>query len=138
MLRATRDLLEEGAKETGRASAVVNISSVAGIAGIGSSVALRRKQGRAEHYHPVAGTGTRTAHPCQRGLSAYIDTPWFTKGRGVEQAGKIRDMISEKSPLKVASSAEDVADVVRFLAGPQSRNMTGEIVRIDAGAHLIS
>src|ERR1700733_7545848 len=38
MVRAARSLLEAAAKATGRASAVVNVSSVAGIAGIGSSV----------------------------------------------------------------------------------------------------
>jgi enoyl-[acyl-carrier-protein] reductase (NADH) len=36
-------------------------------------------------------------------------------------------------PLQVASTAEDVAEVVMFLAGPASRNMTGEITVADAG-----
>jgi len=40
-------------------------------------------------------------------------------------------------PLKVASSAEDIAEVVCFLATPASSNMTGELVRMDAGMHLI-
>src|SRR5258706_11953613 len=39
MVRAARSLLEAGAKASGRASAVVNVSSVAGISGIGSSIA---------------------------------------------------------------------------------------------------
>ena len=39
MIRAARALLEAGAKAAGRSSAVVNISSVAGISGGGSSVA---------------------------------------------------------------------------------------------------
>src|SRR5215216_4985526 len=37
MIRAARSLLEEGSKASGRPSAVVNISSVAGIGGGGSS-----------------------------------------------------------------------------------------------------
>src|SRR5207253_11430082 len=39
MVRAARALLEAAAKASGRASAVVNVSSVAGISGIGSSLA---------------------------------------------------------------------------------------------------
>jgi NAD(P)-dependent dehydrogenase (short-subunit alcohol dehydrogenase family) len=68
----------------------------------------------------------------------YIDTPWFTKGRGEDAARQVRDSVIAKVPLKKASGAEDVAAVVCFLATPQSSNMTGELVRIDAGAHLIT
>jgi len=68
----------------------------------------------------------------------YIDTPWFTKGRGVESAAKIRDSVVAKVPLKRASTATDVAELVCFLATSASGNMTGEVVRMDAGAHLIA
>jgi len=47
-------------------------------------------------------------------------------------------MVKSKVPLKVASTADDVAALVCFLASPQSRNMTGEVVRIDAGLHLVT
>ncbi|MFG3757371.1 SDR family oxidoreductase, partial [Klebsiella pneumoniae] len=50
----------------------------------------------------------------------YIDTPWFEKGRGVEGAQRVRDMVKQKVPLHVASSPQDVAELVCFLAGPQS------------------
>ena len=39
--------------------------------------------------------------------------------------------------LKSASTAEDIAQLVCFLALPQSGQMTGEFVRMDAGMHLI-
>ena len=42
-----------------------------------------------------------------------------------------------KVPLKVASTAEDIAQLVCFLASPASSNMTGEFVRMDAGMHLV-
>ena len=67
----------------------------------------------------------------------YIDTPWFTKGRGEAGAKQVRDAVVSKVPLKVASSADDIAQLVCFLASPASSNMTGEIVRMDAGMHLI-
>jgi enoyl-[acyl-carrier-protein] reductase (NADH) len=40
-------------------------------------------------------------------------------------------------PLKIASSADDIAQLVCFLASPASGSMTGECVRMDAGMHLI-
>jgi 3-oxoacyl-[acyl-carrier protein] reductase len=138
MLRAARALLEAGAKASSRASSVVNVSSVAGISGIGSSVAYAASKGA---LNTITLSLARALAPLIRVNAVcpgYIDTPWFTKGRGVEAAAKVRDSVVAKVPLKRASSAEDVANVVCFLALPQSGNMTGEIVRIDAGAHLIT
>src|SRR4030095_421071 len=45
MIRAPRAMLESGAQAAGRSSAVVNISSVAGISGGGSSVAYAASKG---------------------------------------------------------------------------------------------
>ncbi|SDT34823.1 SDR family NAD(P)-dependent oxidoreductase [Bradyrhizobium canariense] len=138
MVRAARSLLEAGAKASGRASAVVNVSSVAGISGIGSSIAYAASKGA---LNTITYSLARALAPLIRVNTVcpgYIDTPWFTKGRGVEGAAKVRDSVVAKVPLKRASTAEDVAGLVYFLATPQSSNMTGEIVRMDAGAHLIT
>lgn len=138
MVRATRPLLEAAARESDRASSVVNVSSVAGISGIGSSVAYAASKGA---LNTMTYSLARALAPLIRVNTVcpgYIDTPWFTKGRGVEGAAKVRDAVIAKVPLKRASTAEDVANLVYFLATPQSSNMTGEVVRIDAGAHLIT
>jgi len=138
MVRATRALLEAGAKASGRASSVVNVSSVAGISGIGSSVAYAASKGA---LNTITLSLARALAPLIRVNAVcpgYIDTPWFTKGRGVEGAAKVRDAVIAKVPLKRASTAEDVASLVCFLAAPQSSNMTGEVVRMDAGLHLIT
>jgi len=138
MVRAARPLLEAGAKASGRASAVVNVSSVAGISGIGSSVAYAASKAA---LNTMTISLARALAPLIRVNAVcpgYIDTPWFTKGRGVEGAAKVRDAVVAKVPLKRASTAEDVANVVCFLATAQSSNMTGEILRFDAGAHLIT
>jgi 3-oxoacyl-[acyl-carrier protein] reductase len=138
MVRAARSLLEAAAKESGRASSVVNVSSVAGISGIGSSVAYAASKGA---LNTITYSLARALAPLIRVNTVcpgYIDTPWFTKGRGVEGAAKVRDAVIAKVPLKRASTAQDVANLVYFLATPQSSNMTGEVMRIDAGAHLIT
>jgi 3-oxoacyl-[acyl-carrier protein] reductase len=138
MVRAARSLLEAGAKASGHASAVVNVSSVAGISGVGSSIAYAASKGA---LNTITYSLARALAPLIRVNTVcpgYIDTPWFTKGRGVEGAAKVRDAVIAKVPLKKASTAEDVAGLVCFLATRQSGNMTGEIVRMDAGAHLIA
>src|SRR6185437_7524719 len=138
MVRATRALLEAAARETGRASSVVNVSSVAGIRGIGSSVAYAASKGA---LNTITHSLARALAPLIRVNTVcpgYIDTPWFTKGRGVEGAAKVRDSVVSRVPLKRASTAEDIANLVCFLATPPSSNMTGEVVRMDAGMHLIT
>jgi 3-oxoacyl-[acyl-carrier protein] reductase len=138
MVRAARSLLEAGAQASGHASTVVNVSSVAGISGVGSSVAYAASKGA---LNTMTLSLARALAPLIRVNTVcpgYIDTPWFTKGRGVDGAAKVRDSVVAKVPLKRASTAEDVAALVCFLATSQSSNMTGEIVRMDAGAHLIA
>jgi NAD(P)-dependent dehydrogenase (short-subunit alcohol dehydrogenase family) len=138
MVRAARGLLEAGAKASGRASSVVNISSVAGISGVGSSIAYAASKGA---LNTITYSLARALAPLIRVNTVcpgYIDTPWFTKGRGEDGAKQVRDAVVAKVPLKVASSAEDIASLVCFLATPASSNMTGELVRMDAGLHLIT
>jgi NAD(P)-dependent dehydrogenase (short-subunit alcohol dehydrogenase family) len=138
MVRAARSLLEAGAKASGRPSAVVNVSSVAGISGVGSSIAYAASKGA---LNTMTLSLSRALAPLIRVNTVcpgYIDTPWFTKGRGEAGAKQVRDSVIAKVPLKVASSAEDIAQLVCFLATPASSNMTGEVVRMDAGMHLIT
>lgn len=138
MVRAARSLLEAGAKASGRPSAVVNVSSVAGISGVGSSIAYAASKGA---LNTMTLSLSRALAPLIRVNTVcpgYIDTPWFTKGRGEAGAKQVRDSVVAKVPLKVASRAEDIAQLVCFLAMPASSNMTGEVVRMDAGMHLVT
>jgi 3-oxoacyl-[acyl-carrier protein] reductase len=137
MVRAARALLEAGANASGRPSAVVNVSSVAGLNGGGSSAAYAASKGA---LNSITLSLARALAPLIRVNAicpGYIDTTWFEKGRGAEAAAQVRDNIKAKVPLKVASKAEDIAALVCFLATPQSSQMTGELVRMDAGLHLV-
>ncbi|QDP22618.1 MULTISPECIES: SDR family NAD(P)-dependent oxidoreductase [Bradyrhizobium] len=138
MVRAARSLLEAGSKASSRPSAVVNVSSVAGISGVGSSIAYAASKGA---LNTMTLSLSRALAPLIRVNTVcpgYIDTPWFTKGRGEAGAKQVRDSVVAKVPLKVASTADDIAQLVCFLAMPASSNMTGEVVRMDAGMHLIT
>jgi 3-oxoacyl-[acyl-carrier protein] reductase len=136
MIRAARPLLEAAAKASSKPAAVVNVSSIAGINGGGSSVAYAASKGA---LNTMTLSLARALAPLIRVNTVcpgYIDTPWFTKGRGEAAAKQVRDTVTAKVALKVASTADDIAQLVCFLATSASRNMTGEVVRMDAGMHL--
>jgi 3-oxoacyl-[acyl-carrier protein] reductase len=136
MVRAARSLLQAGATASGRASAVVNVSSIAGLAGSGSSVAYAASKGALNTMTLSLARALAPSIRVNTVCPGYIDTPWFTKGRGADGAAKVRDAVIAKTPLKLASTAEDIASLICFLATSPSSNMTGEVVRMDAGMHL--
>lgn len=50
----------------------------------------------------------------------YFETPWYTKGCGEARAKQVRDATVAKVSLKIVSSAEDIAQLVHFLASSAS------------------
>ena len=136
MIRAARALLEDSAKASGRAAAVVNVSSIAGISGNGSSVAYAASKGALNTMTLSLARALAPNIRVNTVCPGYIDTAWFAKGRGEAGAKQVRDTVIARVPLQLASSAEDIAQLVCFLASPASGSMTGECVRIDAGMHL--
>ena len=136
MVRATRALLEAGARALGHASAVVNVSSSSAFNGSGSSIAYTASKAA---LNSVTLSLARALAPLIRVNAmcpGYMDTPWWLKGPGRGAAGKLREAVRSMVPLQVASTAEDVAEVVLFLASSASRNMTGELAVADAGLRL--
>jgi 3-oxoacyl-[acyl-carrier protein] reductase len=65
-----------------------------------------------------------------------VATPWFSGRFGEENADRIAKQQAEGNPLKKVSYAQDIANTVLFLAGPESSNITGEMMVVDAGMHL--
>jgi 3-oxoacyl-[acyl-carrier protein] reductase len=139
MIRACHPLLEAAATARSRASAVVNVSSIAALNGTGSSVAYAASKGA---LNTMTISLARALAPLIRVNAlcpGLIDTPWFLKApNGAENAAKMRAWAERDVPLRKAATAEDVADSLLFLASPQSRNMTGERVESDTGFHLIT
>lgn len=136
MIRAARELLEKGAGASGRASAVVNVSSIAGLSGVGSSVAYAASKGALNTMTVSLARALAPAIRVNAVCPGYIDTPWFAKGRGQDVADAMRESVASAVPLRVASVAQDIAEAVVFLAGSASAHMTGELIRMDAGSHL--
>ncbi len=132
MVRAARSLLEAGS----RPGAVVNTSSVAGVMGIGSSVAYAASKGALTTMTLSLARALAPKIRVNAVCPGFIDTPWFGKAMDAEALERMRQGVAARMPLGVASKAEDVAGPAVFLASPASGHITGETLLIDAGLHL--
>lgn len=132
MVRACRALLE-AAPQPG---AVVNTASIAGVIGIGSSIPYAASKGALNIMTVSLARALAPKIRVNAVCPGYIDTPWFDRGIGEEAAGRMRAGAAAGSPLKVASSAEDIAASTVFLGSRASRHVTGETLMVDAGYHL--
>jgi len=115
--------------------AVVNVSSIAGSLGIGSSVAYIASKGAVNsmtlYFARAMAPEVRVNAVCP-GL---IETRWFVDGLGREGFERVKATYEGTAPLARACSAEDVAEAVAWLA-TGARTVTGELLLLDAGMHL--
>lgn len=131
MTRAARSQLEAANK-----GAVVNISSVAGVTGMGSSVAYAATKGAINTMTLSLARALAPKIRVNAVCPGYIASGWFTKYQGDAFEDRTAERVVRTSPLQVASQPEDIAGTVLFLAGDESAHMTGETLIIDAGLHL--
>lgn len=115
--------------------AIVNVSSIAGALGIGSSVPYIASKGAVNsmtlHFARSLAPQVRVNAVCP-GL---ITTRWFVDGVGQQNFEKIKANYEQTTPLQTAASAEDVADAVVWLIDG-ARTTTGELLMLDGGRHL--
>lgn len=132
MIRAARSLLEAAP----RPGAVVNTASVAGVLGVGSSVPYAASKGALVTMTLSLARALAPKIRVNAICPGFIDTPWFERGMTPESLERMRAGVAASMPLKVASTAEDIAGAAVFLASPASRHITGETLMADAGLHL--
>lgn len=132
MIRAARSLLEAATQP----GAVVNTSSIAGVTGIGSSVPYAASKGALTTMTLSLARGLAPKIRVNAICPGFIDTPWFGKGMPQDRVDKLREGSAASTPLRAASTAEDIAGAAVFLASPASKHVTGETLLVDAGSHL--
>jgi 3-oxoacyl-[acyl-carrier protein] reductase len=115
--------------------AIVNISSVAGALGVGSSVAYVASKGAVNsmtlHLARSLAPDIRVNAVCP-GL---ITTRWFVDGIGAQNYEYLKSQYEQTTPLGRACTAEDVAEAVVWLVDG-ARTVTGELILLDSGMHL--
>jgi 3-oxoacyl-[acyl-carrier protein] reductase len=118
------------------AGSVVNISSIAGVMGVGSSVAYAASKGALNTMTLSLARALAPEIRVNAICPAFVATRWFSDKFGAEAAANIAKQQSEYTPLRRAGTPEDIADAVAFFASPASRHITGERLLLDAGHHL--
>jgi 3-oxoacyl-[acyl-carrier protein] reductase len=130
MIRACIEPLRAGK------GSVVNVSSIAGVAGIGSSVAYAASKGA---LNTMTYSLARALAPDVRVNAVcpgYVDTNWFVKQFGKETAERIAEAEGKRNLLQKVADGAEIAKSILFFAGPESGNITGETLLSDGGMHL--
>ncbi len=122
-----------GAMRDQGSGAVVNISSIAGVMGIGSSIAYAASKGALNTMTLSLARALAPAIRVNAVCPGFVETRWWRNRLGDAYEGQ-RDRFAEMTPLKTVVSPEEVADLALwFLA---SEKVTGETLIIDSGLHL--
>jgi len=126
---------EVGMRKSGNA-AVVNVDSVAGVYGVGSSIAYAASKGAlltmTKSLARVLGPEIRVNAVCP----AFIQGDWLAAGLGKERYEKSKALLESRSPLQLTCSPETVAEsILQFIEGHSV--ITGQHIILDGGDHLV-
>lgn len=114
---------------------IVNVSSVAGALGIGSSIPYVASKGAVNsmtlHLARELAPEVRVNAVCP-GL---VTSRWFVQGVGQEGFERVKAAYETSVPLQRACTPEDVAEAIVWLVDG-ARSTTGELLMLDGGIHL--
>ena len=113
---------------------VVNVSSIGGIKGIGSSLAYASSKGA---LNTMTLSMARNLGPIRVNAvcPGFIEGEWLKKGIGLEMYEAVKSRVQTTTPLKKTCTPESVAEVIVNLV-EKSELMTGQLVTVDGGASL--
>jgi 3-oxoacyl-[acyl-carrier protein] reductase len=115
------------AKDAGR---IINITSVVGEMGNGGQAAYAAsKAGLIGFTMSTARELASRGVTCNAVAPGFIETDMTAEHLPEAQRAKLMEQI----PLGRIGSADDVADTVSFLAGPEARYITGQVIRVNGG-----
>jgi 3-oxoacyl-[acyl-carrier protein] reductase len=136
MLQVGKPLLEATYKTTGRSGSVLNTSSIAGVKGIGSSVAYAASKGALNTMTVSLARALAPAIRVNAICPGFIGTRWFRDVMDQSEFDKTIERIEAATPLAAASGPDDIADSALCFLSDASRHVTGELLLVDAGLHL--
>lgn len=124
------------AMKAGPMSAVVGVASVAGVFGMGSSVAYACSKGALITMTKSLARVLAPAIRVNAVAPGYVGTGWFENRLGQEGFAKLNARIAASVPMALATMAPDIAAPIIALLDPAMRSVTGEVTLVDAGGHL--
>ena len=119
------------------APSIVNISSVAGVRGIGSSLAYVASKGA---LNSMTLALARSLGPDNIRVNAvcpgFVGTDWFRNAFGDEVFEMIAEGQRKGTPMGRAGSPQDTKGPILFFANRMSAHVTGQLMVVDAGMLL--
>jgi 3-oxoacyl-[acyl-carrier protein] reductase len=117
------------------AAAIVNISSISGIMGIGSSTAYIASKGALNAMTLALARALAPTIRINSVCPALIETRWHSERYTPEEYAKFKAGYEKTVPLGKAATPDDVAEVAVWLLEGGAL-VTGETIMVDAGLHL--
>lgn len=130
MVRACADAMRGSQR-----GAIVNVSSIAGVMGVGSSIAYACSKGA---LNTLTLSLARSLGPQIRVNAVcpgFIEGRWLRDGYGEEGYQTLKRRYEEGTALGRAAQPEQVAETIAWLLRSEAP-ITGETVLIDSGLHL--
>ena len=115
-----------------KSGAIVNISSVSGIAGnIGQSAYSGSKAA------VIGMTKTVAKETASYGIRVNAVAPGFIEvGMSSQISDKLREMMVQQIPMKRQGKGEEVAKTVSFLASEDAGYITGQVIEVNGGMNM--
>ncbi len=130
MVRAVTPIMKRGGR-----GAIVNVASIAGVTGIGSSIAYAASKGAlltlTKSLARALGPEIRVNAVCP----GFIQGEWLEKGLGKENYNNIKNAIEARAPLRITATADTVAQAILSLTAGADI-VTGESLILDGGMFL--
>lgn len=131
MIRAVAPAMKAAGK-----GAVVNVSSIAAVTGIGSSIAYAASKGALNTMTLSLARALAPEIRVNAVCPGFIGTRWFSDRMDADGFQGMIDTQRRITPLKRAGTPEDIADSVVFFCAEGAEHITGETLITDAGMHL--
>ncbi|HBL88122.1 MAG TPA: oxidoreductase [Alcanivorax sp.] len=126
---------EKALRQAGTAQ-VINMASIAGLAGVGSSIAYAASKGAlltmTKSLARVLGPEIRVNAICPY----YTRTPMLEGGEGLASGGEAEQtlaMMAAGSPMKRIGEPEEIVAVMLMLLSPANTYMNGQAIAVDGG-----
>ena len=112
-----------------RSGVIINVTSIVGITG---------NPGQASYVAAKAGliglTKSVARELAPRGIRANAVAPGFVATQMTSDLSpEVREKLLDKIALRRLGEPEEIAPVIRFLAGPGARYITGQVIVVDGG-----
>lgn len=135
MSRALLPLMRKASSVDGTSSGLVNISSVASMLGVGSSLAYMASKGALNAFTVGLARALAPAVRVNAIAPGMVDSPWLKEGMGADGFRRAEESYRKRAVLGEIISPEDVAEAAWWFGATASK-ITGEVLLLDAGFKL--